>query len=415
MTQDNDNSLVQEIRQALNHLYDPADLRLNPILNRLGLASQRDPAGALRRVLSEAVTDLKPEKTIPLEANGWHIYRLLVQRFIEQSSQTEVARNLSLGIRQYRRHEAKAISVLADYLRAHYDLRPFSGTGETSPGESGTPSREAELAWLQESLPSQPMNVIESIQAAVQLVRPLAQTRHVSLEIDASHDLPLAIGQLTTFRQALLTVLSAAVRCAAGGRVKISAQVRGWEVDCRILPVNPSISTASFPPEESENLDIVRQLVEALGGVFQIQTPGGGGCAFEVHLALPMLEGVLVLAVDDNIDTLQLLQRYTIGTRYRFKGLRDPQEALRVALDLSPQIIVLDVMLPHIDGWELLGRLHEHPDLQHIPVLICSILPHEQLAATIGAAGFIRKPVTRRAFLQALDDHLPHLTSQEES
>jgi CheY-like chemotaxis protein len=120
------------------------------------------------------------------------------------------------------------------------------------------------------------------------------------------------------------------------------------------------------------------------------------------------------LAIDDNIDTLQLLQRYTIGTRYRFVGLRDPQEALQAALELSPQIIVLDVMLPHIDGWELLGRLLEHPGLQHIPVLICSILPHEQLAATIGASGYVRKPVTRRTFLQALDDHLPYPSGRDD-
>lgn len=414
MTQGNDNSLVQELRLALNHLYDPADLRLNPILIRLGLDSQRDPAAALRRVLSEAIAALKPEKTIPVEANQWHIYRLLTQRFIEQSSQTEVARNLGLGIRQYRRHEAKGISVLSDYLRAHYDLRPSPDGGKTTPGESGTPSREAELAWLRESLPSQPVNVAESIQAAVQLVSPLAQTHHVSLEIDAGNDLPLVIGQATTFRQALLTVLSAAVRCSTEGRVKISAQVRGWEVDCRVLPMRPSISNPSLPSLESENLDIAQQLIEVLGGVFQIQTPGEGSCPFEVRLALPIVEGVLVLAIDDNIDTLQLLQRYTIGTRYRFVGLRDPQEALQAALELSPQIIVLDVMLPHIDGWELLGRLLEHPGLQHIPVLICSILPHEQLAATIGASGYVRKPVTRRTFLQALDDHLPYPSGRDD-
>ena len=414
MTQDNDNALVQELRLALNHLYDPADLRLNPLLNRLGLAAQRDPAAALRRVLNEAIAALKPEKTTPVEANPWHLYRLLTQRFIEQSSQTEVARNLGLGIRQYRRHEAKAIGGLADYLRAHYDLRPSPGAGETTPGESGTPSRAAELAWLQESLPSQPINVVDSIQAAVQLVSPLAQTHHVCLKIDTPNTLPLAIGQATTFRQALLTVLSAAVRCSTSGRVEISAQVSGWEVACCILPVRQANSTSSFHCEENDNLDIARQLMEILGGTFQLQTPGAGICPFEVRLALPIIEGVIILAVDDNNDTLQLLQRYTIGTRYRFVGLRDPQEVLRVAMELSPQIIVLDVMLPHIDGWELLGRLHEHPDTQHIPVLICSILPHEQLAATIGAAGFVRKPVTRRAFLQALDDHLPHPSGRDD-
>jgi CheY-like chemotaxis protein len=259
---------------------------------------------------------------------------------------------------------------------------------------------------LQESLPNQPVDVVDLIQAAVLLVSPLAESNQVHLVIDARKDLPLAIGQTTTFRQVLVTVLSTAVRSAIGGRVIISAEVKGRSVDCRIRPVSRSFQPTSLPYEENDNLEIARRLIEILGGTCQVQIPGEDHNSFDVHLALPIIEGAAILVVDDNIDTLQLLQRYTVGSRYRFIGLRDPQEVMRVAQELLPQIIVLDVMLPHIDGWELMGRLLEHPVTRHIPVLICSILPHEHLAATMGAAGFIRKPVTRRAFLKALDDHL---------
>jgi len=63
----------------------------------------------------------------------------------------------------------------------------------------------------------------------------------------------------------------------------------------------------------------------------------------------------------------------------------------------------LDVMLPGIDGWELLGQLREHPQTSCIPVVVCTILPQEPLALALGAAAFLRKPVSREALLSALD------------
>ena len=64
---------------------------------------------------------------------------------------------------------------------------------------------------------------------------------------------------------------------------------------------------------------------------------------------------------------------------------------------------MLDVMLPGIDGWELLGRLREHPRTRNVPVVISTILPQEQLALALGAAAFLRKPINRETLLSSLD------------
>ena len=64
--------------------------------------------------------------------------------------------------------------------------------------------------------------------------------------------------------------------------------------------------------------------------------------------------------------------------------------------------ILLDIMMPQRDGWTLLGQLREHPDTHAIPVIVCSILPQEQLALVLGAAAFLRKPVSRADLLRAL-------------
>jgi CheY-like chemotaxis protein len=60
-------------------------------------------------------------------------------------------------------------------------------------------------------------------------------------------------------------------------------------------------------------------------------------------------------------------------------------------------------MLPGVDGWEILGRLREHPTTSSVPVIISTILLQEDLALSLGAAGFLRKPFTQTALLAALD------------
>jgi CheY-like chemotaxis protein len=117
---------------------------------------------------------------------------------------------------------------------------------------------------------------------------------------------------------------------------------------------------------------------------------------------LPVAERTPVLVIDDNADTLRLLERYLANSRYRCVGLSDPQDVFLMVGRSRPGIIVLDVMLPGIDGWELLGRLREHPETQDVPVVVCTILSQEQLARTLGATDFLRKPITRDAFLATL-------------
>jgi CheY-like chemotaxis protein len=63
-------------------------------------------------------------------------------------------------------------------------------------------------------------------------------------------------------------------------------------------------------------------------------------------------------------------------------------------------------MLPDVDGWELLTNLHEHHDTRSIPVIICSVVKRQELAAALGASLYLPKPVRRREFIQALDQVL---------
>jgi CheY-like chemotaxis protein len=76
---------------------------------------------------------------------------------------------------------------------------------------------------------------------------------------------------------------------------------------------------------------------------------------------------------------------------------------LTLARELTPQLILLDVMMPGRDGWTALGQLREHPQTQHIPIIVCSIVSQRELALALGAVAFLRKPVSREDLLAALN------------
>jgi CheY-like chemotaxis protein len=200
-------------------------------------------------------------------------------------------------------------------------------------------------------------------------------------------------------RQTLLNVLGVAVHRAAGGEVRVSARSLRWQVEIGV-ECAPGPAVPDPAPDEAASLDMARHLAGLCGGRLTVSPPGG---TFAAALVLPALEQLPLLVIDDNADTLQLLQRYTAGTRYRFVGTREPEQALRLAEELLPQIILVDVMMPQVDGWEVLGQLRQHPLTAHVPIVVHTILAQEELALSLGASAFLRKPVTRQDFLTALD------------
>jgi CheY-like chemotaxis protein len=117
---------------------------------------------------------------------------------------------------------------------------------------------------------------------------------------------------------------------------------------------------------------------------------------------LPVYEQQTVLVIDDNADFAQLLGRYAAGTRYRVVGAQDAEAALGALPAVLPHVIVLDVMMPHVDGWEMLRRLRKHPIAAWLPIVVCTMLKQPELAYALGATAFLAKPVTQADFLETL-------------
>jgi len=339
-----------------------------------------------------------------------------------------VATSLGLSIRQLRRNETQALQTLAEVVWTRYDLANRYGapqsamaeqsliTGaETEEEEDILPevpaplADEQELAWLSQSLPCQPGTVQELVCGTLKTAEPLLQALAVRLTSHLPDQLPRVAIQATSMRQALLILLTEAGRFASCGEIVLNATVEPGHVVLTVRATGTLAKTIYAGPDNlSDRLEVAKQLVTLSGGVLETtgicDAPG-----FTARLFLPTVTQLTVLFIDDNTDTLQLYQRYLAGTPYHALGARDPVEALTLAETAAPRIIVLDIMLPGVDGWELLGRLRNHPRTQDVPVIVCSILPMEELALSLGAAAFLQKRVSREALLCALQEQVDGL------
>ena len=242
------------------------------------------------------------------------------------------------------------------------------------------------------------------------LLRPLILQHDVRLAVEPLDALPDLLAPQTALRHSLINLLGLVIPIVSRGELNLTPTVSGQalSIQVEILPAYDGavdLQTLTASLSLHPNYEVARQLIERAGGSLALENSVHGA---RIQILVPALAQTLVLVVDDNPDIIQLFQRYVQGTRYTVAGLQTPAEAARTIEQVHPRIILMDLMMPEVDGWDLLLQIRQ--DYQ-LPILICSILPQEELARSLGADGFLQKPVLPQDFLNALDrliDLLPH-------
>lgn len=107
----------------------------------------------------------------------------------------------------------------------------------------------------------------------------------------------------------------------------------------------------------------------------------------------------LVLVVDDDLDILEAICDILEVERYRVARARNGAEALQRVEEERPSVILLDLMMPVMDGVTFAHALHQRPAVRDIPILVISADGNPQRAATIGARGYLAKPFDIDALL----------------
>jgi CheY-like chemotaxis protein len=388
---------ISLVHKALLNLYNNADLRSTPLIQLLGVASRSNPVMAVQNLLTQEIQALKPHADVPLHANAWRMYRILSYRYLEQLSQKEVATEMLLSIRQVRRLEEEAVAEFAHVLWDKYELaKKMPAHTESSV------TAQKELAWLKENYPSETVDFASLVELALQTTRPVLEQFSITIEKILPQDLPPVEGPAAPIRQSILNLILLATNHAQSGKVRLEVGlVEEWLELHIYASIGLEGAALAWEPLQ-ENISETRKLVELVNGRLDVTRNETNG-DLTICLACVRASQITVLAIDDNTDALQLMQRFLSGSRYRFIGVSDPEQAVVYAQMNNPSVILLDVMLPGVDGWALLGRLRGHPQTMRIPVIICTFLAQEQLALALGARSFLRKPLNREALLDALN------------
>lgn len=232
------------------------------------------------------------------------------------------------------------------------------------------------------------------------LLSSLLGQHDLETELAIEDPLPSIATEQHVLKQVLLGILSYLIEHSQGAILRLSAHQSG-EVMCLCAQVDPpgAIRPAS-PTEVQERLEAFSAMATLSGAEIQPLHSGQALVGFEMHF--PIAQDT-VLVVDDNADVLMLFQRYLEEQHYHVVTTQTAQEVSRLALQLQPRAITLDLMMPGQDGWELLQTLLHQPGTRHIPIVVCSVLKQKELALSLGATAFLEKPVTKQALLSVFN------------
>lgn len=390
-----DEAFVQQVQDVLAHLYDYPYLQTHPLAEQLRLGNDMPPRERmrlLRTAVLEAIGDLNPGSGVPFRSPQARVYNVLNLRYVAGMTVEAVANELAISDRQLYRDLRKAEQDLAALLWTR--CRP------AAPGSDSAAAPLPEALLLQEA--ERLASASEEVCVRTLLEGVVAAVSRLSEQLDVSTQVTLPDAPLTLWtdrllaRQALLNALSHAVQNAAPGTtVTVTVGRKGSTVRIRItFRRNPAASSPDETPLAAE------PLIRRLGGQWLVSSGPDGLATITMTLGNPRQAGILL--IDDNEGLHELFRRYLPEEQYRLSVARNGREGLRLAEETAPDVIVLDVMMPGEDGWEVLQTLCNRDRTRDIPIIVCSVVSDPQLALSLGATGFLPKPVKRAELLLTL-------------
>jgi CheY-like chemotaxis protein len=389
----------QQVRDCLMHLHDYAFLRDHPLVHLLVPESHGiDQMKRFQELVAESVEQLKPTVEVAPDSKPSRLYNLLLLHYVKQRTTREVIDQLALSERQFYRDHPKALQILTRLLWEKVEVvdPPASIDGDPVLTEISVASevqRSSQYGRVTEIM------VDEVLDGAFEVVRSLAAQHQVDIQYQPYDQPPFLSAERTIFRQAVIGILSSLIAGSqSGGRLEINHWGAGRQYQI-VFALTSAVSAAA--DQQSFVLDqTLYHLTTALNAELRCEMRDEG--QVQVMLTLPFSQRT-VLAIDDNPDVIALFRRYLADGSHRLLAAPNGEQAIGLARTLQPDIILLDIMLSGQDGFEILQNLKHHPATQRIPVLICSVLDAAEVAYSLGANDYMRKPPTRGDFLRALD------------
>ena len=379
-------AFVEQVKQVLEHLYDFAALQQHPLARYYDLDSDLSAKSAghkLRYDLIKAIESLKPQPDAHFRDPVARLYNILHLYYVEGLNIQVTAAELGLSERQayrdLRRGQERVAAVLWNNR-----LPP--------PKQQDDFSLESEVARLKLSF--NPVDMGEVFQQAGRAVEKLAQQQGVELSVTGGADPMILSTDGALAHQIMISLLSHVVQQMDHEPLRASFVADSTHVTLRLhYSVKGDVGVKA-------DFATVTKLAERLH--WQLICDGSAAPDYEIVLHM-LSQSATILIIDDNAGWVDLLERFLAGYNYLVVSALGSRDIVEQAQELNPALIILDVMMPERDGWELLQRLRARPATAHIPILVCTVFNDSQLAYSLGATGFISKPANREQILEALE------------
>ncbi len=284
-----------------------------------------------------------------------------------------------------------------------------------------------------------PINFNDMINVIISTAVGLVKDKEVEIISDVAEHLPTIQGDETRLRQVLLNLVSNAAKFTDTGTITIIAGYDAHQVWISVKDTGIGIAQENLDRIFDEftqidasttrkaggtglGLPITRKFIELHHGRIDVESELGAGSTFTVTLPLltdaddhprehpspPAAEAKqqargAILVIDGDTRIAAYYEQYLQGKAIDVVSLTKGEQAVVTAKNLQPAAILLDILLPDIDGWQVLRELKESPHAAHIPVIICSIVEDRFRATQLGATDYLVKPIIKNDLLEALE------------
>jgi signal transduction histidine kinase/CheY-like chemotaxis protein len=285
-------------------------------------------------------------------------------------------------------------------------------------------------------------DVSHMIQEVATTIQPLIDRNNNSLEITCADGLGRIYADLTKVRQSLLNLLSNACKFTENGIIKLEV-TKNRSDDTNWIIFKISDNGIGMTPQQQQKifqaftqadasttrkyggtglgLVITQRFIEMMGGTVTVESQFGYGSTFTIRLPAEVIsEGTgtiakpiempnppkgTVLVIDDDPVARDLLQVHIKKLGYEVSLAANGDQGLRLARQLHPTAIILDVMMPSMDGWMVLSALKTDPELAPIPVTMLTMIDEKNMGYSLGAAEYLVKPVNREQLAKVLEKY----------
>jgi len=391
------------VANAYQHLYDFVRLRTDPLADLLiadPSLSLKEKGLRLHRILLQTIDELQPGAEVALYSKPWRRHRLMMLRYGDAMTPQAVADELSISLRQFYREHSEALAAVTEALWTIYQQREPVIVQAVDSGEKPTDLLEQEASRA--TTGSAYSDLTRALPDALALLHDLMQQREISVDLPDMAGLPPVAVDRGLLRQLLLMLLGLVIDAARISEVQTEVTAEAGVVRLTVAYTTERTLSEAFEGQ--------RTSLQTLAAVCHAETmiePSGE--RMRLTLALPVFEPRTVLIVDDNEDALALYERFLSANTYHAITLSDSRRVVPMARKLQPYAIVLDVMMPEQDGWDVLQMLAMQNETRQIPVIVCSVLKQRTLALSLGASAFLEKPVTEQALVRTINELKPHV------